>query len=93
MKLLPSYTTADVLDVWKTLPESNEPHRVDWITQYVERIGQLLGKAPGRGKKEISPHADSFHRERRWVDDDELEFSRMGIESMQVDIFVREEEI
>ncbi len=29
------------------------------------RIGQLLGKPPGRGKKEISPHADSFHRERR----------------------------
>ena len=29
------------------------------------RIGQLLGPAPGRGKKELSPHADLFHRERR----------------------------
>ncbi len=29
------------------------------------RIGQLLGPEPGRGGKEISPHAGSFHRERR----------------------------
>ena len=88
MKLLPSYTTADVLDVWKTLPESNEPHRVDWITQYVERPDYVsLGDSDG------ICHAVLHMPERRWVDDDELEFSRMGIESMQVDIFVREEEI
>ena len=29
------------------------------------RIGALLGDDPGRGKKEMSPHADSFHRQRR----------------------------
>ncbi len=25
-------------------------------------IGQLLGSAPGRGKTEMNPHADSFER-------------------------------
>ena len=29
------------------------------------RIGQLLGSEPGRGGKEMNPHADSFHQERR----------------------------
>jgi hypothetical protein len=29
------------------------------------RIGQLLGPGPGRGRKEMSQHADSFHRETR----------------------------
>lgn len=36
------------------------------VTRRTEaRIGQLLGKAPGRGRSEMTPHAASFHHERR----------------------------
>ena len=55
---------ADALAAYLKHKESEGP-MLGAMRRVEARIGELLGEAPGRGRKEMGQHADSFHREIR----------------------------